>query len=120
MAKVAEGIGNTYDEAVKDALGKIGLEKNQVTIELVEEPKKRFFSILEHRTVKVKVTEIEKSEEKVVNKFSEIKEAPMEDVEAAKQKTTEFVVFCIENTAIRLKKRGDEVFRELMKTGGIE
>lgn len=37
-----------------------------------------------------------------------------------KQKTTEFVVFCIENTAIRLKKRGDEVFRELMKTGGIE
>ena len=37
-----------------------------------------------------------------------------------KQKTIEFVVFCIENTATRLKKRGDEVFRELMKTGGIE
>jgi hypothetical protein len=36
------------------------------------------------------------------------------------QKTTEFVVFCIENTAKRLKRSGSEIFRELMKTGGIE
>ena len=57
MAKVAEGIGNNYDEAVKDALNKIGLTKEQVSIELIEEPKKRFFSILEHKQVKVRVTE---------------------------------------------------------------
>ena len=44
MAKVAEGIGNNYDEAVKDALNKIGLTNEQVSIELIEEPKKRFFS----------------------------------------------------------------------------
>ena len=36
------------------------------------------------------------------------------------QKETEFAVFCIENTATRLKKKGKEVFWELMKTGGIE
>ena len=36
------------------------------------------------------------------------------------QKATEFVVFCIENTAKRMKRSGSEVFRELMKTGGIE
>ena len=36
------------------------------------------------------------------------------------QKATEFVVFCIENTAKRMKISGSEVFRELMKTGGIE
>ena len=36
------------------------------------------------------------------------------------QKETEFAVFCIENTAARLKKKGDEVFRELAKTDGVE
>ena len=36
------------------------------------------------------------------------------------QKATEFAVFCIENTAKRMKRSGSEVFRELMKTGGIE
>ena len=76
MAKVAEGIGNNYDEAVKDALNKIGLTKEQVSIELIEEPKKRFFSILEHKQVKVRVTEAEKVEpKKEVSKVREIKEA---------------------------------------------
>ena len=63
MAKVAEGIGNNYDEALKDALSKVGLTKEQVSVELIEEPKKRFFSILEHKQVKVRVTEVEQKEE---------------------------------------------------------
>lgn len=91
MAKVAEGIGNTYDEAVKDALSKIGLEKDHVSIELIEEPKKRFFSILEHKTVKVRVTEIEKIENTNISKYTEVKEAPVEDVEAAKVKINEIL-----------------------------
>lgn len=103
MAKVAEGVGSTYDEAVKDALNKIGLEKNKVTIELIEEPKKRFFSILEHRTVKVRVTENEKNEDKAPNKNSEIKEAPAEDIEAAKIKTTQFLNDYFERLGVDLK-----------------
>ena len=94
MAKEAEGVGNNYEEAVKDALNKVGLSKEDVSIELIEEPKKRFFSILEHKQVKVRVTEIEKKEEeskKVVSKSYEIKEAPAEDVENAKAKTIEFL-----------------------------
>ena len=102
MAKVAEGVGNTYDEAVKDALSKIGLEKNQVSIELVEEPKKRFFSILEHRTVKVIATELEKVEEKDTHKYTEIKEAPEEDVEAAKKKAVAFLKEYFEKLGIEL------------------
>ncbi|MBQ9315056.1 MAG: KH domain-containing protein [Clostridia bacterium] len=102
MAKVAEGIGNTYEEAVKDALSKIGLEKNQVSIEMIEEPKKRFFSILEHRTVKVRATEIEVVEEKTSNKFTEIKEAPAEDVEAARVKTSEFLNEYFEKMGVKL------------------
>ena len=53
MAKVVEGVGKTYDEAVKNGLDKIGLSENEVTIEIVKEPKKTFFSILEPRQVKV-------------------------------------------------------------------
>lgn len=63
MSKVAEGIGKNYEEAVEDALKKVGLKKDQVSIEMIEEPKKRIFSILDHKQVKVRVTEIEKTEE---------------------------------------------------------
>lgn len=59
MAKVVEGIGKTYDEAVKDGLDRIGLSKDEVIIEVVKEPKKTFFSILEPRQVKVTITEKE-------------------------------------------------------------
>ena len=59
MAKVVEGVGKTYDEAVKNGLDKIGLSENEVTIEIVKEPKKTFFSILEPRQVKVTITEKE-------------------------------------------------------------
>ena len=103
MAKVAEGVGNTYDEAVRDALSKIGLEKNQVSIDLIEEPKKRFFSILEHRVVKVRVTEIEKAETVESNKVvREIVEAPAEDIEAARIKAIEFLKEYFEKMGIEL------------------
>lgn len=61
--KEAEGIGKTYEEAVNDGLKKIGLSKKDVDIELLKEPKKTFFSILEPRQVKVKITEKEHKEE---------------------------------------------------------
>lgn len=35
------------------------------------------------------------------------------------QRATEFAVFCIENTAIRLQCNGFEVFQELQRTDGI-
>ena len=62
MAKVAEGIGKNYEEAVADALNKVGLTKEQVSIEIIEEPKKRIFSILDPKQVKVRVTEITQPE----------------------------------------------------------
>lgn len=36
-----------------------------------------------------------------------------------RNKETEFVVFCIENTAARTKRSGREVYSELMKSDGI-
>ena len=105
MAKVAEGIGNSYDEAVQDALSKIGLTKENVSIELIEEPKKRFFSILEHKQVKVRVTEAQKKAEEVKKenvKIREIKEAPSEDIEAAKVKTLEFLNEYFDKMGVKL------------------
>lgn len=94
MARVSEGIGKTYDEAVQDGLNKLGLNKNQVTIKLVKEPKKTFFSILEPRQVKVIITEIEKVEvtaEKVFKEKKEIVDAKPEEIEEAKKKIETFL-----------------------------
>ena len=105
MAKVAEGIGDNYEEAVKDALSKIGLTKEQVSVELIEEPKKRFFSILEHKQIKVRITEIEKVENQKkenVGKTYEIKPAPKEDVEEAKRKIIEFLNEYFEKMGVSL------------------
>lgn len=95
MAKVAEGIGKNYEDAVADALSKVGLTKEQVSIEIVEEPKKRIFSILEPRQVKVRITEIEMPEEvdaKVqVEKKREIKEFTEEDANIVKERVINFL-----------------------------
>lgn len=73
MLREAEGIGKTYDEALKNALAQIGLKKDEVDIQLIEEPKKRLFSILEVRQVRVKVTEIGKKEERnIERKYEEV------------------------------------------------
>lgn len=107
MAKVVEGIGKTYDEAVKNGLEKIGLKEEEVIIEIVREPKKTFFSILEPRQVKVNITEKEKSSKTNENaaKTKEIIEANIEDIEEAK---------------IRIKGFLDEYFSKLGVTLNTE
>lgn len=88
MAKVAEGVGKNYDEALNDALSKVGLTKEQVTVELIEEPKKRIFSILEHKQIKVKVIEITENtkENKEIKKdFSD------EEIEDVKNKVLTYL-----------------------------
>ena len=92
MAKVAEGIGKTYEEAVNDALSKVGLKKEQVSIEMIEEPKKRIFSILEPRQVKVRVTEVEQpAPEQASEKKREEREFTEAEAEAAKEKVISFL-----------------------------
>lgn len=105
MAKVAEGIGKNYEEAVSDALNKVGLSKDQVSIELIEEPKKRFFSILEHKQIKVRVTEVEqvKEEVKSVEKTHEVKEVPAEAVEEAEKTVRKFLREYFEKMGVNLE-----------------
>lgn len=91
MAKVAEGVGKNYDEAVADALGKVNLSKDRVSIEIVEEPKKRIFSILDPKQIKVRVTEIEKVDDAALEKKREIKELTEEDANIVKEKVLKFL-----------------------------
>ena len=92
MARVSEGIGKTYDEAVQDGLNKIGLSKNEVSIEIVKEPKKTFFSILEPRQVKVTITEKEKVKtSENPQKVKEIVELDKDDLENVKNKIRGFL-----------------------------
>ncbi|MBQ9266895.1 MAG: KH domain-containing protein [Clostridia bacterium] len=84
--KEAEGVGKTYEEALADGLKKIGLPKEKVSVEIVKEPKKRLFSILEAREVKVKLTEIEEEEKASTSKHvsKEYVKPSTEDIENAK------------------------------------
>ena len=96
MAKVAEGIGKSYDEAVADALNKVGLTKEQVSVEIVEEPKKRLFSILDPKQVKVRITEIEAAPEVAVvaekeKATKEYKEISEEDANIVKERVITFL-----------------------------
>ena len=95
MAKVAEGIGKNFDEAVLDALNKVGLTKEQVSVEIIEEPKKRIFSILDPKQVKVRITEIEQPVETeatvAVEKKKEIKEFTEEDANIVKERVIKFL-----------------------------
>ncbi len=94
MAKVAEGIGKNVNEAVADALSKIGLTKEQVSVEVIEEPKKRLFSILDAKQIKVRVTEIEKKEETstpVQEKAREYKDITEEDANIVKERVINFM-----------------------------
>jgi len=93
MAKVVEGVGKTYDEAVRNGLDKIGLSENEVTIEIIKEPKKTFFSILEPRQVKVTITEKEmvKKTNENPEKRKEIVELNKDDLEAIENKIRGFL-----------------------------
>ena len=107
MSKVAEGIGKNYDEAVEDALSKVGLTKEQVTIELIEEPKKRIFNILEHKQVKVKVVEIEGKE---ANQKASKKDFGESEIEEVRRRVYDYLegIFKAMNLDLKISDKYDD------------
>ena len=100
MAKVAEGVGGSYDEALQDALSKVGLSKEQVSVEVIEEPKKRIFSILEHKQIRVRVVEVENAPKA---RKDEIKEYTPEEVEEVTQRVVSYLTGIFEAMHADLK-----------------
>lgn len=106
MSKVAEGIGKNYEEAVQDALNKVGLKKDEVSVEIIEEPKKRIFSILDHKQVKVRVTEIEKMEVNETSSYQikkELREFTEEEGNSVKEKVIAFLKEYFEKLGLNLE-----------------
>jgi spoIIIJ-associated protein len=91
MALTVEGVGKNYEEALSDGLKKIGLKKEEVDIELIEEPKKRFFSILDPKVVKVKITEKESKERTEKAREIDIKEYSKEEINKFSDKAKAFL-----------------------------
>lgn len=115
--KEAEGVGKTYEEAVNDGLKKIGLSKKDVDIELLKEPKKTFFSILDPRQVKVKITEKEHIEEskQVKEHFPKVYSKPNDnDKKSAKEIAEAFIKDYLNALGIELSietKEDNDVIR---------
>ncbi len=89
MAKVVESVGKTYDEALKNGLEQLGLNEDDVNIEIVKDAnasKKTFFSILEPRQVKLILTEKTKQKKEAVHEEKEIEELDEATVETASAK----------------------------------
>ena len=63
MIKSIVKSAKTIDEAISLGLSELGLERDQVYIEVLQEPKKKFFGIFGTTEAKVKIVEIEETEE---------------------------------------------------------
>lgn len=102
--KEAEGIGKTYEEALEDGLKKIGLPKEKVSVEIIKEPKKRLFSILDAREVKVKLTELEVAEkvEETKHVVKEYEKPSEEEIDNAKNIARSFLNDYFKNLGIEL------------------
>ena len=96
MAESIISEGKTTNEAIENGLKELGVTKNMVNIEIIEEKEKRsFFSILAPRVVKVKLTKKEKIEDnhkKVEEPHKEIvNEIEPRELEKAKNNINKFI-----------------------------
>ena len=95
MGKVIIAEGKTTNEAIKNGLKQLNTTKENVTIKVLEEEKRMFFSILDPRVVKVEMTlKEEETEQKKPRK--QIKLTKQEQ-ETAKEKLTNFIEELIKN-----------------------
>ncbi len=94
MGKVIIAEGKTTNEAISNGLKQLNTTKENVTIKVLEEEKRMFFSILDPRVVKVEMTlkdDIKKEQKDEVKKEKRIIKLTEEEQERAKQNVTEFL-----------------------------
>lgn len=94
MGKVIIAEGKTTNEAINNGLKQLNTTKENVTIKVLEEEKRMFFSILDPRVVKVEMTlkdDIKEEAKTEVKKEKRIIKLTEEEQERAKQNVTEFL-----------------------------
>ncbi|TCO78055.1 RNA-binding cell elongation regulator Jag/EloR [Marinisporobacter balticus] len=72
--KFTEKTGKTVEEAVKNALEELGVAKDKVAIDVIEEPSRGFLGMFGTRLAKVKVTVVDSPESDAVNFLSSVLE----------------------------------------------
>ena len=78
MAEVIEITGKTVEEALKKALDKLGVSKDEVTYEVIVKPSSGFLGIFGGREAKLRVTTSPKPAEKIVFPTETIIKSPLE------------------------------------------
>lgn len=99
MSKTIIAEGKTTNEAIEKGLKELGVSKDRVEINVLEDEKRSFFSILTPRVVKIEMTlkdveNVEKNSDKKVKKEIHISQ---ENQEKAKNNVKEFLEDFIKN-----------------------
>ena len=109
MGKVIIAEGRTTTDAINNGLKQLHTTKENVTIKVLEEEKKMFFSILTPRVVKVEMTLKEEKEEKPTTpRPRRIIKLTKQEQEKAKQNIEEFLSKIVEKFEI-VDNRGNIV-----------
>lgn len=88
--------GNTTNDAIEKGLKELNVSRNQVSIRVLEENKRSFFSILAPRVVKVEISLNSNDREKLAKN----KEINKEEIEPAKKIIKDFLEQFIKNMKI--------------------
>ena len=99
MGKVIIAEGKTTNEAINNGLKELNTTKENVTIKVLEEEKKMFFSILTPRVVRVEMTlkDKKKKKEEPIKKEKRIIKLTEKEQKIAKQNVEEFLEKIVKN-----------------------
>ncbi|MDA8234332.1 MAG: protein jag [Clostridia bacterium] len=107
--RALERSGKTIEEAVDKAVSELGVEREQVEIEVLEEPNKGFLGIIGTRLARVKVTVKINATDKGKTFLREVFTAMGLDVLIEVQKKPEYLLFNLlgSDLGILIGRRGD-------------
>ena len=99
MGKVIIAEGKTTNEAINNGLKELNTTKENVTIKVLEEEKKMFFSILTPRVVRVEMTlkDEKKKKEEPIKREKRIIKLTEKEQKIAKQNVEEFLEKIVKN-----------------------
>lgn len=99
----------TIEEAIKAARIELGLESNEIAVEVLAEPNKGLFGLLGAKDAKVKVTEVANPERKAVNILSDLFKCMKIAVEIDTQKTEGYIKVNLTgpDLGVLIGRRGD-------------
>lgn len=99
----------TIEEAIEAARIELGLESNEIAVEVLAEPNKGLFGLLGAKDARVKVTEIANPERKAVNVLRDLFKCMKIEVEINTEKTDGYIKINLTgpDLGVLIGRRGD-------------